>query len=460
MPRRSSRVISTAAAALLVCAASTTVHGQADQSLRGKISQLFIFGSGEDPLFLAGTADPNNPASIRVHGTHFVPAAVSENGSLIAFITGAVATSIGNLPIGATSGGTTFRFEAGVPVKTSTSAGPIFAERAQTLGKGRTLIGISRNSFHYASLRGVPLNDIELIFTHENVTNENTPGCDSIAGGDCSKMGIPNLENDIMQFRLNLDMNVSVTNLYATYGLTDRLDVGIVVPLVSTHLHGTSTAQVIPFGGPTAAHFFAGTPTNPVLAATRDVEGSAFGLGDVAVRSQLKIHESDRSRVALLGEARFATGASDDLLGAGVFSARGMAVISGEINGFSPHANIGYTFHAGKHDLPWNDAVIAIAGFDDLIAPRVTLAADLVSALQVGRSNLRLPPPVTFDSPFHRVIEPTTIPDQRDDIVNGSFGGKYQLSNGFTLITNVLVPLNRGGLRPNISYTTSLEFNF
>ena len=76
------------------------IHAQSDQSLRGKISQLFIFGSGEDPLFLAGTADPSNPASIRAHGAHFVPSAVSENGSLIGFISSAIATSVGNLPIG------------------------------------------------------------------------------------------------------------------------------------------------------------------------------------------------------------------------------------------------------------------------------------------------------------------------------------------------------------------------
>ena len=122
MARRS--LFFTVAALLLV---SFPVAGQTDQSLRGKISQLFIFGSGDDPLFLSGTADANNPASVRVHGTHFIPAAVSQNGSLIAFITDAVATSVGNLPMGATSGGTTFRFEGGVPVKTSMSGGPIFA---------------------------------------------------------------------------------------------------------------------------------------------------------------------------------------------------------------------------------------------------------------------------------------------------------------------------------------------
>src|SRR5215831_19730843 len=293
---------------------------QTDNSLRNKIAQLFIFGAGQDPLFLAGSADPNNPASIQAHGTHFVPSAVSQNGTLISFLTTAISSSIANAPIGSTSGGVTFRFEAGVPVKTSTSAGPIFAERAQTLGRGRSVVGIGRNTFHFTSLRGVPLDDIELIFTHENV---NFAGCDSIQGGDCSKMGIPNLENDIMQFRLNLNLNVAVTNIYATYGVTDRLDVGFVLPLVSAHLHGTSYAQIIPFGGPTAAHFFAGTPTNPVLSATRDVDGSSFGLGDVAVRAKLNIHQSPRSDVALLGEARFATADADQLLGAGTFSSRG-----------------------------------------------------------------------------------------------------------------------------------------
>src|SRR6185437_8444859 len=318
----------TAIAALFLSLMSLSAQAQAASSLRAKISQLFIFGSGEDPLFLAGTADPSNPESIREHGSHFVPSAVSANGSLIGFIGGALSTSVGNLPIGASSGGVTFRFEGGVPVKTSTSAGPIFAERAQTLGQGRALVGVNRNSFHFSTLRGVPMNDIELIFTHENV---NFPGCDSIAGGDCSKMGVPALENDIMQFRLDLDLNIVVTNLYATYGVTDRLDVGVVVPLVAADLHGSSFAQVIPFGGPTAAHFFAGTPEDPVLSATRDVSGSSFGLGDVAVRTKFNVHESDHSRVALVGEARFPTGDSEDLLGAGAFSARGFAVISGVV---------------------------------------------------------------------------------------------------------------------------------
>ena len=441
----------------LVLVWPATGRAQDDRSLRGLISQLFIFGSGQDPLVLGGSIDPNNPDDIRAHGLHFVPAAVAENASLIGFITGAISTSIGRVPIGATSGGVTFRFEGGIPVKTSTSAGPIFAERAQTLGRGRALVGIGRSSFQFSTLRGVPMDNIELIFTHENV---DFAGCDTIYGGDCSQMGRPSLENEIMPFRLNLDLDVTVTTFYLTYGLWDRVDVGVVVPVVSTKMHGQSLAQIIPFGGPSASHFFEGTPEAPVLAANRSVSGSALGLGDVAVRAKVAVRESQYHSLALLGEARFGTGSSEDLLGAGAFSARGMAVLSGRIDAFSPHVNLGYVHHARGAQRGRNDAVLATVGFDHLLSEQVTLAVDLVSELQVGASRLRLPGPVEVEVPFHRVVQPSAIPDMRDDVVSGSLGFKLVMPRGFTGVVNALVPLNRGGMRPDVIYTLALELNF
>jgi hypothetical protein len=270
-------------------------------------------------------------------------------------------------------------------------------------------------------------------------------------------MGVPLLENDVMQFMLNLDINVAVTSIYATYGLADNFDVGLVVPIVSTSLHGSSEANIIPFGGPTAAHFFAGTPSNPVLSATRDVDGSALGLGDVAVRAKLGVHQSPRSNVALLGEARFATGNANELLGSGEFSARGLAILSTRIGAFSAHGNTGFLYRAGNIA---NNAVLGTLGFDQLLTDHVTLAADLVTEMQVGESKLHLPPPVQFDYPFKRTINPTSIPDMADNIVNGSFGFKFTTPGDFTVVTNALIPLNRGGLRANVTYTLGLEYPF
>jgi hypothetical protein len=437
----------------LMLAVPTTARTQ-QQGLRDKIAQLFIFGPGEDPLFLAGTAGVNNPASIRAHGDHFIPSAASQNGSLIGFLIDAISVNVSNLPIGSTSGGETFRFEGGVPVRTSTSAGPIFAERAQTMGRGRALVGIGRNTLHFSSLRGVPLSNIELFFTHENV---DFPGCSEQQGADCKLMGVPNLENDIMQFQLNLDMSVDVTTVYATYGLFDNLDVAVVLPFVNARMHGTSSAQIIPFGGPTAVHFFAGTPQDPVLNASRSVDGSAFGLGDVAVRAKLLVRDTPSASLALLGQAQFATGAENDLLGSGAFTARGIVILSGRNGNFSPHGNVGYVYRAGATQ---NSAVLATGGFDHLLARGVTLAADLVSEFQVGQSKLVLPPPVQYDAPFKRTVYPTSIPDTRDDIVNGSFGFKFLAPGGFTIVSNALVPLNRDGLRSNVILTGAVEYSF
>jgi hypothetical protein len=424
------------------------------QGLREKISDLFIFGPGQAPLFLAGSGDPNNPASLQAHGLHFIPSSNAENGALISFITDALGSSIGNIPIGSTSGGETFRFQGGVPVRTSTSAGPIFAERAQTLGQGRVLAGISRTGFRFATLRGVDMQNIHLTFTHQNVDFE---GCDAQFGGDCTKYGIPVLENDAMDFRLSMDLHVNVTSLYVTYGVSDRFDFGLVVPVVQANFVGESDAQIMPFGGTSAAHYFAGTPTNPVLSAHRQSLGSAAGLGDVALRLKLNMRDTPTSSFAFLVDGRFPTGSQEDLLGSGKFAGRALVIINSKFGDFSPHLNAGYLHHGGGQQ---NDAVLGTVGFDHRLSDTFTLAADLVSELQVGDSKLPLPGLVTYDAPFLRTLNPTNIPNIRDDLVNGSFGFKMTPAHNTTLVANALFPLNRGGLRPNLVYTAGIEYTF
>src|SRR3989449_1715942 len=426
----------------------------AAQGLRDKISELFIFSAGKDPLFLGGTADPNNPAAIQLHANHFIPAARAENGSLISFISNAVSGNVANIPVSATSGGSTFRFEGGVPVRTSVSPGPVFAERAQTLGRGRVFVGANVNHLHFATLRGVSLNGIEMTFTHENVTG---PVCDSIVGASCTPYGVPMLENDVIAVRLVLDLDMTVTSFFMSFGLMDRVDIGVVLPIVSTSLRGTSDAQIFPFGGTTAQHFFGGTPANPQLSTSRFVDGSATGIGDIAARVKVSVTQTERTTFAVLGDIRVPTGSEDDLLGSGDVAARGLGILSARFGAFSPHANIGYLFRSG--DLQ-NSAVLATVGFDHVMAPWATMAVDLVSELQVGESKLRLPGIVTYDLPFRRTLDPTNIPRQRDDQTNASFGFKFATGSGVMLIANTLWPLNRGGLRPNVLWTAGLEDNF
>lgn len=439
---------------LLAAAILSAPQPLSAQGLRDKITDLFIFGPGEDPLFLAGPGDPNNPLGLQAHGKHFIPSSAQGNLAVIEFITDALSSNVSNMPIGSTSGAETFRFVGGVPVRTSTSAGPIFAERPQTLGKGRILAGANRSGFRFSTLRGVDMRDINLTFTHQNV---DFPGCSAAFGGDCSKYGVPVFENDRIDFKLSVDLDVRVTSMYATYGLTDRFDVGVVIPVVQAQLRGTSFAQIQPFGGTTSNHYFSGTPENPVLTASRSSDGSATGLGDVALRLKANFAQSQKNSAAVLVDMRFPTGSEKDLLGSGAFSARGLVVLASSFGDFSPHANVGYLMREGNTQ---NDAVLGTVGFDQRMSESVTLAADLVSELQVGDSKLILPRPVTYDLPFRRTINPTDIPDVRDDIVNGSFGFKLVPRRNTTIVLNTLFPLNRGGLRADLIYTAGLEYNF
>jgi hypothetical protein len=424
------------------------------QHLRDRLSDLFIFGSGDSPLVLGGTSDPSNPDSIRIHGNHFVPAAVASNGTVISFLTNSIGSNVANVPVSATSGGTTFSFQAGVPTRTSTSAGPVFGERAQTLGRGRVLAGLSRTGIHFKTLRGVDLNHIRFTFTH---ANSDFPGCDSIAGGDCSLLGVPALENETIDLDLALDVRLTVTGFLFTYGLSDRIDVGVALPLVSVSLDGSSTAQINPFGPPPAVHFFGGTPENPVLSASRSISGSTTGLGDVDARVKLNLRQAEPLSVAILSDVRFPTGSESNLLGSGAFAVRGLAILSARFGAFSPHANLGYLYRGGEFET---DAVLATAGFDHLLAPWATLAIDLISQLQVGDSPLQVPGPVEIQAPYHRTITPTLIPDERDDVVDGSVGLKLTAAQGLTLVGNGEWSLNRGGLRPDVIWTAGLEYNF
>lgn len=417
----------------------------AGQGLRDKISELFVFTPGQQPLFLGGTG---------THENHFITSASTQNGVLISFIGNAVGTSVASVPLSATSGGSTFRFEGGAPVRTSVSPGPIFAERALTLGKGRVFVGANMNRLKFESLRGVRLDDIRLNFVHENV---DTPVCDSIETQDCAPYGVPRLENDVIALRLGLDLEMTVTSFFVSFGLLDRLDVGVALPIVSTSLVGQSDVQIISFAESTAAHFFGGTPANPQLSSTRSTAGSASGIGDVAARVKVNLMQSERTSFALLADARFPTGSVEDFLGSGHFSARALGVLSAQLGPFSPHANVGVLL---RNTDSLNNAVLVTVGFDHVMAPWATIAADVVTEFQVGESKVTLPGTVTYDVPFVRTVEPTNIPNQRDDLINASFGFKFQTGSGVTIVTNALLPFNEGGLRPNLMWTAGLEYNF
>jgi hypothetical protein len=226
---------------------------------------------------------------------------------------------------------------------------------------------------------------------------------------------VPRLENDVLALQLGLDLQMTVTSFFVSFGLLDRVDVGVALPVVSTSLLGQSDVQIISFAESAAVHFFGGTPTDPQLATTRSAAGSASGLGDVAARVKINLMQSEKTSFAVLADARFPTGSAEDLLGSGHFSGRVLGILSAQLGPFSPHANVGALLRSTDS---LNNAVLVTVGFDHMMAPWVTMAADVVSEFQIGESKVTLPGTVTYEVPFVRTVQPTNIPNRRDDLIN------------------------------------------
>jgi len=410
------------------------------QSLRTRVENLFRFGAGCDqPVCLpVGTG----------HGDHFNPEVREGQRSLIGFLVDAIATSTSSIPISSAASTSDYsrRSESGLPIRTRTSAGPVFAERASTIGRGRLLAGVNLTGFTYTTLRGVPLDRLAFNFTHVDINEDGT-------------FGNPPYEADVIQVDARLSVNLFALTSSITYGVTDWADLSLAIPVARSSVDGSTLAQLIPAAAP-SPHFW-GTAQNPLLRTGATAKGSAAGLGDLAIRLKASVLRRGTTRLALLSEARLPTGREDDFLGSGATTFRGLGVLSVASTSFAPHLNLGYHYRGKNH----NGALLATAGFDHLMTPAVTLAHDLVSEWQVGASKRPLPTPVTLRiltpaGTDTRVVQPSNVPDQRDDLLLTALGAKYGTERGFTLVTNFLVPVVRGGLQPNVAWTVGVEYSF
>lgn len=414
-------------------AASFAAAPIAAQPLKPRLEQLFTFGSCGQPLCL----DLPN-----FHGNHYIPSASSGNATVIGFVTQAVANATSSLPISATSSGATFSIVDGLPVRTSTSAGPVFGERPQTLGRRRALFGANVSTIQFTTLNGTPLDRIQLNFVHEDVA----------PGG----LGDPEFENDVIRTNLGMRLNLVAASLFATYGLTDFIDIAVAVPLVRVNFSGVNVAQIDPFG-PNPPHHFGGTDADPILRATSVVEGTAAGIGDVVGRVKVNFGQGARYGAALLAEVRLPTGDEENLLGAGTTSIRTLGIVGAQFGTFALHANGGYVVRTSAFQ---NDAVAMTLGFDQLVNQRMTLAFSLLSEASVGDSPFTLPEPIDIVLPFARRIETTSIPVRRADRLDASLGLKVAARGGTVIVFNGVAPLKKAGMQPDFFWNLGVEISF
>jgi hypothetical protein len=419
----------------------------------------------------------NNPAF--PHYAHFIGSAQE---TLNQGVGTAIATQLAVLPIISPSSGFTFAYDSasGVFVRSTTSFGPIYTERAETIGRGKISFGLSYQRFRFGSLDGIDIHKIPAVFTHVPGTG---PG-----GAD------EPYEADVIQTSNNLDLNMDQTMLYGTVGITKSLDVSIAVPLMSVRFGATSDATIIRVSGPTFMPAPGAPPIpnphefpNGGLTNTYSSTGTAFGLGDVTVRVKQNVFQSGGLSIAAALDVRTPSGNAREFLGSGALGLKPFVAISAGKR-FSPHANLGYQWN-GKSILAGNltgttvgetNEVVTIqngpaisgslpsqyfysAGADYGATKRLTLNVDYLGQVLVHA-------PRVFDSTITTANIPggtgalvlPTITAGKDTVGlnNAAIGFKYNLIDRLLFTADLLFRMDNRGLRQNVTPLIGLSYAF
>lgn len=366
----------------------------------------------------------------------------------------ALASQLTALPLPSPASGFTYTFDAatGTFRRTTRSFGPIMADRAETIGRGRLAFGFNYQYFSFDSISGVPLSSVPAVFTHDDF---------ELGGGRADIVTTVN------------DVRASVTQMTGllTYGLTDRFDISIAVPIIRTDLNVLSNALVrrLGTGDETAVHFFRDPDAPDGRGDFRQFEadGSASGLGDVILRAKSTVWQHAHGQLAVGADLRLPTGDELDLLGSGATGFKPFLSLSTTWRGISPHVNAAYLWNGSsilastdpltdsEGDMPdqWSFAL----GADMGVSERFSLAGDLMFQRVLDSPRLVRR---SFTSPAVLVPEPFAdigFETASFNLINGALGLKVNVTRRVLVNFNLLFKLNDEGLRDRVTPLVGIE---
>jgi Putative MetA-pathway of phenol degradation len=485
--------------AALLCLA-TPVRAQ-DDKLAGLLLDL-LSESGRNSTSPNPNPPANNPNATIPHAMHFIPGLSLQLTPRE--LNKAIGLGLTTFPLPSSAGGFAYTTDpaTGEIRLATTTFGPVYAERAFTIGKKRFDFGVAFQPTSFDSFETAELSDgsMQFILEHNNCcpANNSAPTLPTSAEPDPFD---PAFERDLLRSQISVDIEAHTTVFFANYGVTERFDVGAAIPIVSVDMAGRVTSTILRTA--TAAqpgiHTFAAGQDSFTVAERR----SATGLGDVLLRAKYNFVRSGGNALAAAIDFRLPTGDEDDLLGTGATQTRLQLLASGEYALFAPHVSFGYTFSNGEvsdltadvantvgSDVPGRfdvpppnfdpsvpDEVNYTFGFSAAAHPRVTLGFDFIGRTirDVYRFDIRdrtlenRGPGVdgqdqlaSFTSTDELIVrgDPDVGTRQNLNLLLGVVGGKVNIGRGVLLNGGVLFPLSNSGLQPNVTPYFSFEYVF
>lgn len=353
---------------------------------------------------------------------------------------------LSTFPLGTSSGGFSYSFDEqlGIFERTTEGFGSVFAERAETIGKGKWNFGLNAFAIQYDTVDDLDLRngDIGFSLTHLDTNGDGTT-VETF------------FEGDLVNVFAALDLSTETVVFFGNYGITDRFDLAVAVPLVRVELEAQLITQIERL----ASEGFSDPPFHRFPDGSDRVSefssGSASGVGDVLVRGKLSVASNETSGFALAADVRLPTGDEEDLLGTGATQTRLFAIGSARFGKFVPHVNAGYTLSSGGSELVGDlpDEIGFTVGYSAAVHPRVTLFSDIVWRTLLDASQLQRESEThllrRFNSPQIESIERSSLRAEQEDInlILGSAGVKVNLTGELLLTINLALSLGDEGLR-------------
>jgi hypothetical protein len=441
------------------------------------------------------TLRPSNIPDQPMHVAHFRPGAdqlqapVQVNQSLL--------TLLATYPTGTPAGGFTYIFDPalGSLTRSSDSFGPSFAERALTTGRGKVSVGFGYQHAAYDTFEGLNLRQRD---TSESLNRRQRGITFYIPHTDCCRPGAaaastpdgsrltPPFEGDLIRAALALEVASDTSIVFASFGVTDRLDIGLAVPFVRVEVNASVLARIerLSTADDPSVHAFEGADPDQRLFR---LSGVAAGLGDIVVRGKYALTSGRPFGLAAAVETRVPTGDESNLLGTGGVQTKVLGIASFHRGPISPHVNVGYTFST-KGALPnaeLHDEVVATAGVDSVLTSRVTMSFDVLSRTLRDAGRMRLaektldyaiagsgtggggggggggarPDPPSVDTRRFTYSEPQFAPGNLR-LYLGAFGVRFSPWRTVLVTANLLFPLTDAGLRDRVTPVVGIDYAF
>jgi hypothetical protein len=436
--------------AALSCACWLLISSTASAQTRPS-SLSTLFGTVYGPNGLVVNSDVQVVDGV-THAAHFNSAFQSD----FRLINIALASQLTSLPVPSPASGFTYKFDSstGTFQRSTRSFGPILADRGETIGRGQVAFSLNYQYFSFDHLDGVPLTAVPAVFRHDDY--QSTPG-----------------RSDVISTANTITANVGQTTAALTYGLTDRLDLSIAVPVISTTLSllSNTTIERVGTGLDTHTHYFLDPNAFEGRGNSRQFysSGSATGVGDILVRAKGTLMKEGPRALAAGVDVRFPSGDEDNLLGSGAPGIRPFAAYSGSFRALAPHVNVAYQWNgksllAGdveerrKADLP--DQFIYAVGTDLTVNPKFSLILDLLGQRIINSPRISTFP-FTATGKFGSVdLQDITFTSTSYWMTNGSVGVKANIAPRLLINFNMRFALSNNGLTDRLTPLVGAEWAF